>query len=180
MKGPSLESPPGEPIVYPRRRWACPLHSHWLLWRWTTWVFPLIILIFHVWLVVIDPYFIYHQESFDETTWICLENTKLFQHCVVLTPFTLKGLTQLQGWRIRGFEGAPAPPRRQKHPLEFKEKLHKTLYNAKIQQIYDVGSSNQGKSMVRTAKIRRWAMNWTVTSRKAPPGVLTILHPCPA
>ena len=55
-----------------------------------------------------------------------------------------------QGWRIRGFEGARAPPRRQKHPLEFKEKLHKTLYNAKIQQKYDVRSSNQGKSMVRS------------------------------
>ena len=39
-----------------------------------------------------------------------------------------------------------------KHPLEFKEKLHKTLYNSKIQQKYDVRSSNQGKSMVRTAK----------------------------
>ena len=30
-----------------------------------------------------------------------------------------------QGWRIRCFEGAQAPPRRQKHPLEIKEKLHK-------------------------------------------------------
>ena len=38
---------------------------------------------------------------------------------------------------------------------DLKEKLHKTLYNAKIQQKYDVRSSNQGKSMARTAKIRR-------------------------
>ena len=41
---------------------------------------------------------------------------------------------RIQGWRIRGFdfEGARAPPRRQKHPLEIKEKLHKTLRNTKI------------------------------------------------
>ena len=45
----------------------------------------------------------------------------------------------MQGRRIRGFEGARAPPehtsapsRRQKHPLEMKEKVHKTPCNAKI------------------------------------------------
>ena len=27
-----------------------------------------------------------------------------------------------QGWKIRGFEGARAPPRRQKHPLDLKKK----------------------------------------------------------
>ena len=54
-----------------------------------------------------------------------------------------------------GFEGARAPPRRQKHPLEIKEKLHKTLRNTKIQQKYDDLSSNQSKSMIRTSKIRR-------------------------
>ena len=42
-----------------------------------------------------------------------------------------------QGWRIRGFEGAQAPPRRQKHPLEIKEKLHQIFRNTKIQQKYD-------------------------------------------
>ena len=77
---------------------------------------------------------------------------------VVLTPVVditddhIDNNVYYQGWRIRAFEGARAPPRRQKHPLKFKEKLHKTLYNAKIQQKYDVESSNQGKSMVRTAK----------------------------
>ena len=48
-----------------------------------------------------------------------------------------------QGWRIRGFEGARAPPRRQKNPLEIKEKPYKTLRNTKIQQKYDYLSSNQ-------------------------------------
>ena len=47
-------------------------------------------------------------------------------------PYDVIGV-RLQGWRIRGFEGARAPPRRQKHPLEIKEKLHKTLCNTKIQ-----------------------------------------------
>ena len=61
----------------------------------------------------------------------------------------------LQGWRIRGFEGERAPPRRQKHPLEISEKLHKTLRNTKIQQKYDDLRSNQGKSIITTAKIRR-------------------------
>ena len=49
----------------------------------------MIILICHVWLVVVDPYFIYHQEFFEKTIWICLENTKLFHRCVVLATFTL-------------------------------------------------------------------------------------------
>ena len=63
--------------------------------------------------------------------------------------------TKAQGWRIRGFGGARAPPRYQKHPLKFKEKLHKTLCDTKIQHKYDDFSSNQGKSMKRTTKIRR-------------------------
>ena len=46
----------------------------------------------------------------------------------------------------------PLAPRRQKHPLEIKEKLHETLCNTKMQQKYDDLSSNQGKSMIRTAK----------------------------
>ena len=47
------------------------------------------------------------------------------------------GTMQNQGWRNGGFEGARTPPRRQKHPVEIKEKLHKTHYNTKIQQKYD-------------------------------------------
>ena len=88
-KAPVQRTPPGKPLGNLRRPWACPLHGHWLLWCWTTWAFPLIILIFHVWLVVVDPYFIYHEESFEKTSWICLENTKLFHRCVVVAPFTL-------------------------------------------------------------------------------------------
>ena len=87
-KAPVQRTPPGEPLGNLRRPWACPLHGHWLLWCWTNWTFPLIILIFHVWLVVVDPYFIHHQEFFEKTIWICLENTKLFHRCVVLAPFT--------------------------------------------------------------------------------------------
>ena len=70
-----------------------------------------------------------------------------------------KSSTSAQGWRIKGFEGARTPPRRQKHPLEIKEKIHKTLRNTKIQQKHDDLSSNQSKSMIRTAKIRRYTMN---------------------
>ena len=50
----------------------------------------MIILIFHVWLVVLDPYFIHHQESLEKTIWICLEYTQLFHRCFVLTPLTLR------------------------------------------------------------------------------------------
>ena len=38
-KAPVQKTPLGEPIVCPRRPWARPFRSHWLLWRWTTWVF---------------------------------------------------------------------------------------------------------------------------------------------
>ena len=48
-----------------------------------------------------------------------------------------------QGWRIRGFEGARAPPERtsahphrQKHPLKIKEKLCKIPRDTKIEQKY--------------------------------------------
>ena len=64
-------------------------------------------------------------------------------------------LPDTQGWRIRGFEVARAPPRHQKHPLKFKEKLHEILCDTKIQHKYNYLSLNQVKSMIRTAKIRR-------------------------
>ena len=47
-----------------------------------------------------------------------------------------------QGRRIRGFDGAEASPRRQKHPLEIKEENNKTLRNTKVQQKYDTLSWN--------------------------------------
>ena len=47
-------------------------------------------------------------------------------------------------WRIRGFEGARAPPEHtsapalyQKHPLKMKEKLNETSFETDIQQIYN-------------------------------------------
>ena len=48
-------------------------------------------------------------------------------------------VTQCQGWRIRGFEGARAPPEQagapshcQKHPLKTKEKDHKAPFKTDI------------------------------------------------
>ena len=50
---------------------------------------------------------------------------------------------QTQGRRIRGFEGARAPPEHQtapshcqKHPLKMKGKLHETPLQTDIQQCY--------------------------------------------
>ena len=60
-----------------------------------------------------------------------------------------------RGGELGGFEGARAPPRHQTHPLKFKEKLHETLCGTRTQHKYDDFSSNQGKSMIRTAKFRR-------------------------
>ena len=57
-----------------------------------------------------------------------------------------------QGWRIRGFEGArappertSAPPHRQKHPLKIKEKLCKMPCDTKIEQKYGYLTLNLGK-----------------------------------
>ena len=51
--------------------------------------------------------------------------------------------SHMQGWRIRGFEGARAPPEHasapahyQKHPLKMKEKNSKTRFETDIQQVY--------------------------------------------
>ena len=53
--------------------------------------------------------------------------------------------TYLQGRRIRGFEGARAPPEHgsapshcQKHPLKMKGKLDETQFQTDIQQSYGV------------------------------------------
>ena len=57
-----------------------------------------------------------------------------------------------QGWRIRGFEGArappertSAPPHRQKHPLKIKEKLCKIPCDTKMEQKYGYLRLNLGK-----------------------------------
>ena len=98
-----------------------------------------------------------------------------------LVVYKLQG----QGRRIRGFEGARAPPEHtsapshpQKHPLEIKEKVHKTPCNTKIQRKYKHFTLNLGKSMKIITILHHDALNQTVTSRKAPPGVSIILHPC--
>ena len=59
---------------------------------------------------------------------------------------------RLQGWRIRGFEGARAPPERtsaplhrQKHPLKIKQKLCKIPCDTKIEQKYGYLRLNLGK-----------------------------------
>ena len=92
---------------------------------------------------------------------------------------------QNQGWRIRDFEGAQAPPERtsapphrQKHPLKIKEKLCKIPSDTKIQHKYGYLRLNLGKKLKRTTIILRYALNLTITSRKAHPDVSTILHPC--
>ena len=64
-------------------------------------------------------------------------------------------MNQGQGWRMRGFEGARAPPEHtsapahyQNHPLKMKEKLNETSFETDIQQIYN-GFKNHIKFISR-------------------------------
>ena len=71
-----------------------------------------------------------------------------------------------QGWRIRGFEGARAPPECtdapshcQKHPLKIEENVYKTSFKICIQQRYGDLSFIRGKSVKETAEFPPFALN---------------------
>ena len=89
-----------------------------------------------------------------------------------------------QGRRIRGFEGARAPPGRrsapshcQKHPLKVKEYLIKHRFKPISIKVMVALTFILGLYLCKTAVIYYFALKWTATSGKAPPRVSTILHP---
>ena len=91
---------------------------------------------------------------------------------------------RIQGRRIRGFEGARAPPERrsapshcQKHPLKMKENLIKHRFKPISIKVMVVLTFILGSYLCKTAVIYYFVFKWTVTSGKAPPRVSTILHP---
>ena len=90
-----------------------------------------------------------------------------------------------QGRRIRGFEGARAPPERgsapshsQKHPLKMKEKLMKHRFKPISIKVMEVLTFILDLYLCKTAVIHHSLWNERPTSGKAPPRVSTILHPC--
>ena len=70
------------------------------------------------------------------------------------------------------------------HPLTAKStpqnerQLNETPFITDIHQSYDSFTFILGLYLCKTAVIHHFALNWPVTSGKAPPRVSTILHPC--
>ena len=91
-----------------------------------------------------------------------------------------------QGRRIRGFEGAQAPPEHasapshsQKHLLKMKGNVMKHCFKLTSNKFMVVLTLILGLYLGKTDAIYRFTLNSMATSGKAPPRVSTILHPCP-
>ena len=107
----------------------------------------------------------------------------LFCHLIAIS-FASSG-PDIQGRRIRGFEGARAPPEHaiapshcQKHPHKMKGNVMKHRFNLISCKFMVVLTFKLGLYPSKTAAIYRSVLNWTATSSKAPPRVSTILHLC--
>ena len=90
-----------------------------------------------------------------------------------------------QGRRIRGFEGAQAPPEHasapshcQKHLLKMKGNVMKHCFKLTSNKFMVVLTLILGLYLGKTDAIYRFTLNSMATSGKAPPRVSTILHPC--
>ena len=95
-----------------------------------------------------------------------------------------QNLNPVRGGELGVLRVREHPLSAQVHPLTAKSTLSKLKKNfvkylviLRSNKKYDYLRLNLGKQLKRTTIIRRYALNLTITSRKAPPGVSTIFHP---